>query len=436
MQPRLTIAIPTRQRAEYLERCLELLHGASAWPFSFEVVVSDNASTDGTADVVRRAIERGLPAVYLRQHEDVGAERNVASALRAARGTYCVYLGDDDRLDLPRVAEIVALLERSPDLVCVQAPWRSQDDRTGEDLGPYYPVERGVGFTRSSAYELWQFLVQGGVFPEIAIYRTSALLPVMHVPHGLHWAFVWCFRLLAQGTVAFVPKPFYVHVVRAADNLPTRWQLGVEQASTGLDRYRGGLEWALGAALELSPKDLVPARREQASLQLRAFLAERSLVAARIAAAQHNFSAALEHEARARLWTEPRDRAGLSEAEAKYCALATFQAVAEVARTTAGVARLLLCEWPDWADARNVLSQLGYAGPIEPVDLNSLLARPSEHTDALCLVRDTTAAERLRGAGYWSGRVLLWGDVLDCQRVAQPLGRATVVSPRTGERAA
>lgn len=436
MQPRLTIAIPTRQRAEYLERCLELLHGASAWPFVFEVVVSDNASTDATADVVRRAIERGLPAVYLRQNEDVGAERNVASALRAARGTYCLYLGDDDRLDLPRVAEIVALLDRSPDVVCVQAPWRSQDDRTGENLGPYYPVERGVGFTRSTAFELWQFLVQGGVFPEIAVYRTAALLPVMHVPHGLHWAFVWCFRLLTQGTVAFVPKPFYVHVVRAADNLPPRRQLGIEQATTAMDRYRGGLEWALGAALELCPKDLVAARREQASLQLRAFLAERSLVAARIAAAQHNFTAALEHEARARLWTEPRDRAGLSEAEAKYCALATFQAVAEVARTTAGVARLLLCDWPDWADAKNVLAQLGYAGSIEPIDRDALLANPAEYTDALCLVRDTTTQDQLRGAGHWPGRVLLWGDVLDCQRVAQPLGRALAAAPRAEERAA
>lgn len=55
IQPLLTIAIPTYNRAEKLEVLLEQLTADTAYdPTRVEIVVSDNASTDHTAQVVAR----------------------------------------------------------------------------------------------------------------------------------------------------------------------------------------------------------------------------------------------------------------------------------------------------------------------------------------------------------------------------------------------
>ncbi len=424
MQPLLTVSIPTRNRAPYLARCLEHLLAAREWPFEFEVVVSDNASTDWTADVVANAVTQGLPVRYLRQREDVGAEHNVASALRAARGELCLYLGDDDRLDLARVAEIAALFKRTPELVCAQAPWISRDDTTGADLGLYYAVERATGFGAGQALGLWSFLLERGIFPEIAIYRTRALRPVLFVPHTLHWAFLWCFRLLAQGTVAFLPTPFYIHVVRPAADLPPRTQLGVDQAGTHLDRYRGGLEWALCAALDGAGAPFSTAERAAALERLAQFQGERAAVAARIARGRHDFVGALEHEGRAAFATEDRAPTARRQAEQELITLAAYQSVAQVARTTAGVARLVLVGMPDGSAAAALIRKLGFDGSIEVRNTAQDARELCACEDTLALVPNDHAASSLGAVGVPADRILEWRHVFDNLRLINPIGAA------------
>jgi len=65
-----------------------------------ELVISDNASTDNTAETVAGFQARGLPCRYERQPENIGADGNFLSCLQTARGQYCWVMGDDD-LPLP-----------------------------------------------------------------------------------------------------------------------------------------------------------------------------------------------------------------------------------------------------------------------------------------------------------------------------------------------
>ncbi|HKN45566.1 MAG TPA: glycosyltransferase family A protein [Propionibacteriaceae bacterium] len=90
--PLFTVAIPTYNRAQWLQRCV-----ASALSQSFssyEVIVSDNASTDSTADVLARLADRRL--TVFRQASNVGPIANWNACLAAANGTYVVMLSDDD----------------------------------------------------------------------------------------------------------------------------------------------------------------------------------------------------------------------------------------------------------------------------------------------------------------------------------------------------
>jgi abequosyltransferase len=112
--PRLTVCIPTHHgRATMLAELLDDLLGQRNHPF--DVVVCDNGSTDETAAIVQRARAAGLDIDYRRHAVDVGAARNIATAVEHARGEYCWLLGSDDRLMPGAVERILELLAAHPD---------------------------------------------------------------------------------------------------------------------------------------------------------------------------------------------------------------------------------------------------------------------------------------------------------------------------------
>lgn len=107
----LTIAIPTYNRESYLEQCLGHIHRQyAAHTGSIEIIVSNNASEDGTEAVVRAFQQRGLPITYIRNAENIGADGNFAQCFRKASGKYVLVLGDDDILLEGALERIMAVL--------------------------------------------------------------------------------------------------------------------------------------------------------------------------------------------------------------------------------------------------------------------------------------------------------------------------------------
>jgi abequosyltransferase len=94
----LTIAIPTWNRAEYLEQNLRQLRSevAKLAPGLVEVVVSDNCSPDDTSAVVARVVAAGLPVRYVRNQTNLGWALNFIQCFELAQGRYVLLLGDDD----------------------------------------------------------------------------------------------------------------------------------------------------------------------------------------------------------------------------------------------------------------------------------------------------------------------------------------------------
>lgn len=113
--PLATIAIPTFNRAPLLKDCID---SALAQTFDrFEVVVSDNASTDDTQNVLAGFDDSRLRIV--RQDTNIGLIPNWNACLAAARGDYVVILPDDDRLAPHFLARCFELIERQPGLPIV-----------------------------------------------------------------------------------------------------------------------------------------------------------------------------------------------------------------------------------------------------------------------------------------------------------------------------
>ncbi len=109
--PVLTIAIPTSNRGEYLRTALaSIFSQAEAFSAEVEVIVCDNASTDGTAGVVEEALARGWPLRALRNPENIGPDANFLRCLREARGRYFHLLGDDDLMLTGSLAVLLPFL--------------------------------------------------------------------------------------------------------------------------------------------------------------------------------------------------------------------------------------------------------------------------------------------------------------------------------------
>ena len=104
--PLLSIIIPTRERAGTLVFTLaSALDQASE---DYEVVVSDNASEDDTADVVNANPDRRIR--YFRTSSRLSMCDNYEFALAKARGEYVIIIGDDDAVIPGRLDSLLARL--------------------------------------------------------------------------------------------------------------------------------------------------------------------------------------------------------------------------------------------------------------------------------------------------------------------------------------
>jgi hypothetical protein len=113
----LSICIPTRNRARLLQRTLEhLLECRHAFR---EIVVSDNASDDGTGEIAAAWRSRLSLLRYVRQPTDIGVFRNIYAVMSHATSDFTFVLSDDDRLIPEALDEAVASLVAEPDCIAV-----------------------------------------------------------------------------------------------------------------------------------------------------------------------------------------------------------------------------------------------------------------------------------------------------------------------------
>lgn len=102
----ISIGIPTYNRAPYLEGCLWSI-GEQSWLKSLtsldwgniEILISDDCSSDGTENLVKRIIgDSDLNIKYYRRPKNLGDIANFLFLAEQATGDYFMWLGDDDRL--------------------------------------------------------------------------------------------------------------------------------------------------------------------------------------------------------------------------------------------------------------------------------------------------------------------------------------------------
>lgn len=119
--PLLTIAIPTYNRERSLDQLLTELVTQIGGDPRVELLVSDNASPEGTSDVVQRHRERGVAIRSIRNETNLGADRNILQCFLEAAGKYVWIFSDDDLVQPGAVRRILAAIaEREYDILCIR----------------------------------------------------------------------------------------------------------------------------------------------------------------------------------------------------------------------------------------------------------------------------------------------------------------------------
>lgn len=129
-RPLLTIAIPTYNRASYLELCLLKIHEELvSLPRDMrnlvKVYVSNNASTDDTNIITSNFELKEAGAIeFVHNKENIGAERNVVQCYESSTTPYVWILGDDDVIlpgGLKKVLDV--LLHQDVDILYLNHYW-------------------------------------------------------------------------------------------------------------------------------------------------------------------------------------------------------------------------------------------------------------------------------------------------------------------------
>lgn len=411
-QPKLSLCIPTYNRAGLLRQTLESLRFLNDAGFPVEIVVSDNASTDETPAVVQDAAG-WLPNVrYYRQDSTVGLVPNHISVFRMARGEYATFLADDDRLVPDGLFEVVSYLDKNRDVVACFTGWYEWDDTAGTPMGTFNRFDRLTKFTKADTGDLFNFVINYHVFPEIGIYRTPMLHRVWFGAHKIwdfHW---WMCKFLEHGSICFHPVIFYKNRLVFEGGRKNTGRSGDRLAVNIMDAYRGAAESVLFHALrQRGAQTIDDGQRAKALEMINEFTRGRMAVAAKLARNQGDYIASVEYFIRFLVWSRVRPEE-IDYVEREIVPLAAAQAIVETLEQTTDMDRLCLCGFdrPDDVAARFRTVRQGLT--LSEGTLDDAADAPDRDM-TLFVVDQPAEREALVAAGLESGRVLSYAEACD-----------------------
>lgn len=290
--PTLSLCLATYNRARYLDRYLtHHLSALDASGIDYELVVSDNYSTDETPEILARYAAANTRIRVSRQPRNVGAYPNILTTLHQARGEFLISIADDDLMIAEQALTYVQRMRDDPDLVMIQAPWLLMDE-TKDDaiIGKFYDFDGEWRFESGQYGNCLAFLIQNHIFPECWVMRRSAMASIA----GPNTKFTYSFfamlaHALGKGAVLFSPEP---HLMATAVSRGADVQAGNSEAMESWDSYRGGLELMASYARQFNPGALPDAAAVGGAIL--SFVCERMAVAARLQAAAKNWSNAYQ----------------------------------------------------------------------------------------------------------------------------------------------
>lgn len=127
LQPKISVLIPCYNREETISRCIE--SAATQDYENLEIIVSDNASTDATWELVSRLAEAHKRVKIFRNSENLGPFSNWRCCLKVATGDFVHWLWSDDWIEAGFYSEAARRLRSDKSQVVTTWNYRNDPGR-------------------------------------------------------------------------------------------------------------------------------------------------------------------------------------------------------------------------------------------------------------------------------------------------------------------
>lgn len=211
MNPRVSIGVPVFNGASLLAETLEDLAAQSFT--DFEVVISDNASTDATAEIASDFARRDPRFRLIRQAANIGPLPNYRAVAAVATAPRFLWRAYDDLSNRAYLAELMETMDHNPEALLV-AP-RSGSIRIGSPKKRSYSVAH-LPFGASPARLLraskagWFY----GMFQRDHALATIDAV-ISEYPHLWAWDHLMLFPAIVSSRIAFADKAVFFHRLNA-----------------------------------------------------------------------------------------------------------------------------------------------------------------------------------------------------------------------------
>lgn len=125
--PRVTIGLPIYNGQNYLAQTMDSILAQTYR--DFEIIISDNASTDQTESICREYAARDARVHYYRNETNIGASANYNRVFELGQGAYFKWAAHDDLLAPTYLERCVEVLDRDPDVVLAYTQAKAIDDK-------------------------------------------------------------------------------------------------------------------------------------------------------------------------------------------------------------------------------------------------------------------------------------------------------------------
>jgi glycosyltransferase involved in cell wall biosynthesis len=204
--PRVSIGLPVYNGERYVKDAIQSILGQTFT--DFELIISDNASTDDTERICREFAEQDPRIRYDRNHRNLGAAANYNRVFALSAGKYFKWAAHDDVCAPEYLAKCVDILERYPSVVLCYPRAKIIDDKgvPVKDYDHSLHLDANQPSRRLRAYFLKHFVYK----PVFGVIRRTSLAKTPLIANYVGSDLVLLARLALAGQIYEVPDRLFL----------------------------------------------------------------------------------------------------------------------------------------------------------------------------------------------------------------------------------
>ena len=198
----MSIGLPVYNGEKYISEALESI--LSQTLSAFEIIVSDNASTDSTSSIVHHFMESDRRIKYYRNQQNMGAAFNYNRTVELATGEFFKWAAYDDLIAPTFLEKCLNALNDNPGSVLAY-PRTILIDSEGKEIAPY---NDNLNLSQHLPYQRLSHLISriNLANPVLGLMRTENLRRTQLIGKFIGSDYVTLIELCLQGTFQEIPE--------------------------------------------------------------------------------------------------------------------------------------------------------------------------------------------------------------------------------------